>query len=259
MTRTAKREPLAAAVRSRLRMAGAEVRARLRHQPPGSWRCPPLRSHLAPLAEAAMPLLLPYFTKGGERAARQILAATAKPRGKAFRAHVEKMGSLALRLVFQALHPLVGEAVRQMAFAFAASTLATATREVNSALDLLRLALYEGLSEGEGLRELARRLGAIFDSPKRAELIARTEAQRAVYAGEVMAARQSGVVSGLKWLSAPACCDICAALDGKEVPLGAPFATGVGKNPAYSSVYHPPYHPRCRCSITQVIDPRFLP
>ncbi len=257
MTHAARRPPLAAAVRGRLRRAGAEAAARLRHQPLASARCPPLRGHVAPLAEAAMPYLLPCFARGGNRAARQILAAVG--RGKHFRPAIEKMGSLTLRLIFDALHPLVGEAVRVLAFTFAQSTLATLTREVNVALALLRGELLEGLQEGEGMRELARRVLTIFGDPARAETIARTEAQRAVYAGEVMAARQSGVVTGLKWLAAPACCDACQALDGKVVPLGAPFATGVGKNPAYSVILHPPYHPNCRCSVTQVIDPRYLP
>ena len=172
---------------------------------------------------------------------------------------VLKMGGPLLRLIFDALSPLVPEAVRRLAFAFADSTLATAVREVAVALGLLRDELSEGLSEGEGARELTRRVRAIFDDPVRAETIARTEAQRAVYGGEVAAAQRSGVVKALRWLAAPACCDVCQAIDGKEVPMGTPFATGVGKNPAYSVIMHPPYHPRCRCSIQHVIDPRYLP
>ena len=58
------------------------------------------------------------------------------------------------------------------------------------------------MTEGETIPELTRRVQSVFSrlSRERAEMIARTEAARAVHAASLLSAKESGVVSGKKWL-----------------------------------------------------------
>ena len=262
---TAVRTPqarLAAVVRGVLRRAGAEAVVRLRRHP--DLPCPPLRPWVEVLAAAAGPLLTAYFHRGGRGAARRILAAVRRrPRPKMlppnYRVKDLDWARLTPEMIFDILHPGVANAIQAMAFDFAESTLATLTMEVDEAMAALRETLGAALSAGEGLREIAARVRLIFDDRDKAILIARTEAQRSIYAGEVYAAKRSGVVKGHKWLCGPACCPKCQELDGKEVSLGQPFTTHASRKAAYAVVYHPPLHPRCRCSLLAVIDPRYLP
>ncbi len=244
-----------------LKRVGAEVTSRLRHAHISLFRCPTLFHWVGPLAEAAARYLRLYFVRGGNRAAMRIAGVMTGGRRKADFAWVCKgVGGLRnlARQIFNAAHSFVAEAVRRLSLDFAYSTLATLAKDVNDAASGLREELQEGLEEGEGLRQLAGRVRRIFTDPAKAETIARTEVQRSVYAGEVLAARQSGVVVGHRWLSAPGCCPLCCGIDGKVVRLGEPFLTGVGGNLSYSTVFHPPAHPRCRCALEAAIDPKYL-
>ena len=256
---------LAAVVRGVLRRAGAEAVVRLRRHP--DLPCPPLQPWVEVLAAAAGPLLTAYFHRGGRGAARRILEAVrhlaARPGKKMlsprYRVKDLDWARLTPEMIFDILHPGVALAIQTMAFDFAESTLATLTMEVDEAMTSLRETLGTALSAGEGLREIAARVRQIFDDRDKAILIARTEAQRSIYAGEVYAAKRSGVVKGHKWLCGPACCPKCQELDGRQVALGQPFTTAGSRKAAYAVVYHPPLHPRCRCSMLAVIDPRYLP
>ncbi len=147
---------------------------------------------------------------------------------------------------FDVFNPATLEAVRRAVFDFlAAFNQATA--------DQLREALAESLAKGETGRDLQRRLQPVF-GPQRAFTVGVTESSRAVHAGQLLAARAEGVVTGRTWLASADACDACLSLDGKTVGLGEPFAVGVGKNPAYSTVWHPPYHPHCMCAVVDEID-----
>jgi hypothetical protein len=79
----------------------------------------------------------------------------------------------------------------------------------------------------------------------RASLIARTEVVAASNQGRNLA-WQSTVAAGVsaknsvkEWIAAPDACDVCAAIDGEQVPWDQPFSTGDDM---------PPDHPACRCS-----------
>ena len=69
---------------------------------------------------------------------------------------------------------------------------------------LIKAEIVAGIDEGEGVDKIARRISRVFSDAdrKRSLLIARTETQKAVNFATVDAYRQSGVVSGKKWLTA---------------------------------------------------------
>lgn len=93
-----------------------------------------------------------------------------------------------------------------------------------------------------------------------ADRVARTETSRAVNLGRIEAMKESGTVSGVRWLLSGNPCPFCSSMDGKETPLGVPFfrrgetMTVGGKSMRldYSDTMGPPLHPQCSCAITPV-------
>ncbi len=73
-----------------------------------------------------------------------------------------------------------------------------------------------------------------------------------------MAAKDSGVVVGKKWLAkSDACKKFCKPLDGKVVGMDEPFDIQPKGGP-YAVIMYPPYHPNCTCDWQPVIDPALL-
>jgi SPP1 gp7 family putative phage head morphogenesis protein len=119
------------------------------------------------------------------------------------------------------------------------------------AVERVQEEIEEGVTIGETNDRIAERIGQIFNDPDRARRIAVTETARVMHAGQMAAAVESGVVSGMRWLASSDACERCANLDGVVVPLGKPFEiSGVGP---YSRILHPPLHPHCMCTITEEI------
>jgi hypothetical protein len=245
---------IARALRVLFRRQQREVVAKLRANPE---RVPSLNHWTQPMATAMEPLLHGYYAEGIRAAIRRIrrqLRARKRVYGT-----IRKDEGAPERILdvfdpsFDVFNPRVLDAIRDAVFAFCDATNQTATRDVGQAIQDLRRELSAGLERGEALRELTARVQEIFDDPARAFRIATTEASRAVHAGQLIAAEESGVVAGVRWLASSDACPLCLPLDGVEVPLGQPFVVA-GTGP-YASVFHPPRHPHCQCSMTEVLTP----
>jgi SPP1 gp7 family putative phage head morphogenesis protein len=100
----------------------------------------------------------------------------------------------------------------------------TQDKPLSEVKDAIQQAL-ENEAEGNG----------IF-SPARAELIARTEVQRAQIGGNLAVWKKSGLIQRVRWAvsNVPPVCDECADLDGQEFDLDDNFEP-------------PPIHANCRC------------
>lgn len=249
---------LARLLRAFLRQMGNVVRSR-----PG--QRPDLSRFAAVMVQELLPLFRIHFQRGQSETIRRIRATLAarKPKRKGVFATVTKAPNLPpiatttggpgeFQISFDVFLPQVEMMIQQMTMQFVRSTLATAQNDVATAYQLVRMELAEGLSEGETLRELNERIGRIFDDPVRAHRIAMTEASRAMHAGQMESAKESGIVEGLRWLASSDACPLCLKLDGKEVPLGTPFYVDPRGGP-YATVYHPPAHPHCMCSTEEVL------
>lgn len=145
--------------------------------------------------------------------------------------------------VFSVISPKIKEAVAKASLKFAQSTNETTSMQLNDALAKLRSELEEGLVSGDPLTLLRDRVNEIFDqaSQSRAMTIASTEASRALHEGRRIAAIESGVVSGKKWLLSSDACETCQGIarrfsDG--IPLDASFG-----DTGYGPVMGPPAHP----------------
>jgi Phage Mu protein F like protein len=151
--------------------------------------------------------------------------------------------------------PKLHQKIREQAFQFCQSTNETTDKELGEALDDLRQQFVEGLvDQGDTIPELTRRVQSVFGrlSNTRAEMIARTEACRAVHAAAIESAKESGVVSGKVWLLSGDACPYCHELAAKfkgGLALDGSFDND-GKDSPYSDCQGPPAHPNCRCSLT---------
>lgn len=118
----------------------------------------------------------------------------------------------------------------------------------NTTLEKLDATLAEGISGGEGIRELSDRVESVYgDFPAyRSELIARTEATAANAEGALEGFRQSEVATGKEWITAgdDRVRDEHAAMEGEIVGLDEDFSNGLPY----------PAEPNCRC----VLGPAFL-
>ena len=160
---------------------------------------------------------------------------------------------------WQVTNPKTQEAIQRAALDFCAETNATTSMGLNAALDATRAALSTGIIEhGEGVRELTKRIGKIFDGAEkyRARRIATSEASRAVHSAQEMQAEESEIVTGWRWLISANSCELCktVARRAPAVKLGQAFAI-VGDNPHYSTVRFPPLHPNCCLPETPIVAP----
>lgn len=160
---------------------------------------------------------------------------------------------------WKVVNPFTAAKVQRAALAFCEATNRTTTQALDAALERTRRELAAGLvTRGESVEKLTRRVNGVFDLAEkwRARRIAQSEASRAVHAGTEAAAVESQMVVGFRWLVSTDACPLCQTVARRApcVPLGQPFAI-VGRHPVYSEVRHPPLHPHCNCSMTEVLRP----
>lgn len=137
-----------------------------------------------------------------------------------------------------------------------------AAKYSDETLTLLEETLLEGIEEGDGLRELKKRVQQIgeFSASTRAETVAKTEAFRVANFSTKEAWKQTGVVKEVKWYTAKdeMVCPFCSVQDGEVVGIEENFydkgdtvegADDQTMDVTYSAVEAPPLHPNCRCYI----------
>lgn len=114
-------------------------------------------------------------------------------------------------------------------------------------------------SPGRTIGDLRAALEPWFGT-KRADVIAITEATRALASGELMAFQRAGVEE-IRWGTNhdELVCPLCGPLHGKVRKIGEPFGYFKWrKGAAPEPVFVPPYHPNCRCGISPVVKLRRL-
>lgn len=144
-------------------------------------------------------------------------------------------------------------------------------------LDKLNRTLGEGISAGEGIGDLKKRVNSVYSDidKHRAERIARTETLKASNTATLWAYKQTGYVTGKQWVVNPDACSQCAEFEGKTTGLDDTFLA-VGDSysflddndneqtitNSYDDIDVPPLHPNCRCTIIPTVgeidDPRLL-
>ena len=156
-----------------------------------------------------------------------------------------------LGVSFDLFDPLVLRAIDKATLQFCEETNATAVGDLKTAVAKLRKLLKEGLPEGKAVAQLAHEVKRIFADPSRAWRIAATESSRAVHGGALLNAKESSLKLRKEWLASSDACHRCLELDGVQKELDEPFVVdGVGP---YARIDHPPLHPHCFCSFTEVL------
>jgi hypothetical protein len=159
--------------------------------------------------------------------------------------------------VFDVTNPHLQEKINNLALSFCEETNQTTTQKLNDALANLRESFAEGMTEGERMSQLTKRVNEIFDSAEeeRAALIATTESSRSHNLAALQSAKDSGVVSGSKLLPSSGACDLCLSLADEEVALGDDFYSDPDAPDAYQDKEGPPIHPGCECVLELVLLP----
>lgn len=120
--------------------------------------------------------------------------------------------------------------------------------------DSIRAAVREAIEQGDSNHLLAEKISESYGfSEARAEVIARTETNRASNTGALNGYRASGVVDGKQWLTAD---DDLVSEECQENGVAGPNGDGVlfDLDADYpSGDVAPPVHPNCRCAIAPFI------
>lgn len=139
-------------------------------------------------------------------------------------------------------------------------------------------ALSDGILKGEGIASLRGRVASAFDaetpggdpiSRYRANMIARTETNRAQSNGVLAGWKETGAVIGKQWLLSPDACEFCEQVGAdyadKTIPLDESFydqgesltgTMGGVLSLAFDQTQAPPLHPHCKCALVPVTRSR---
>jgi HK97 family phage portal protein len=169
---------------------------------------------------------------------------------------------------FSIFQPEAKTAVKRAVLRLSAETNRTTERALRGQIKELRQSLAEALgTDANTPALLTKAVGRVFKDAEtwRAKRIALTESSRATHTGQALAAKNSGVVIGFKWLLSDDACDLCQAIL-KRHPNGIKLEETFGdvdsyaargdakKSAAYNEIPHPPAHPNCRCALLETID-----
>lgn len=113
--------------------------------------------------------------------------------------------------------------------------------------------------EGQGIDEIRRRIGGVFDDAKgyRAERIARTEAVGSANAANVAAWQLSGLVDEKEWLAVPddQTRETHAGMDGQKVKIDETFTSPSGATTQGPGMFGIPEEDiNCRCTARPIIN-----
>jgi len=146
-------------------------------------------------------------------------------------------GALAGETIYgQQLGITSSEAALQEAARKYSAELVTKVNDVTK--DRIRQSIATSLQLGEDQTAATSRLQSVIRDPKRAGVIARTEAVNSYSQGLLNFGDASGAV-GKEWQALNAI-DECNDLDGEQVGIGENFSSGDDA---------PPLHPNCRCGL----------
>jgi SPP1 gp7 family putative phage head morphogenesis protein len=212
------------------------------------------------IAMVAQPRLFAYTNAGGRITQADLLEQIGPPKKRDDAAKRGSVGSTKRQQKpepygpiewqpWDIFNPEVLLAIRRQTLSLVTATIESSRVGVVDMFRSIREQIGQGLESGEAQKEINRRVTTLFDDPLRAARIAQTEAARAMHAGQLMAAEQSQVAKGFKWLASSDACPQCLELDGKVVSLGTPFYVDP-KGGVYAVVTHPPRHPNCMCTVT---------
>lgn len=132
----------------------------------------------------------------------------------------------------------------------------------DSTLNLLKVAINDGIKNGLSITEIASSVSQVyeFSDTYRALQVAHTETFFMANEGSKLAYEQSGVVKTIRWYTSQdnRVCEFCGPLHGDIIDVDADFfkkgdvvrgADGGTLNVSYRNIGVPPLHPNCNCFI----------
>ncbi len=206
-----------------------------------------------PMQDALSPLMRPYWNSGLVQGRREMQALLVGQPITPIKSHLLRAKRKDIRFVtgqdrmFSLFNPEVLSALDRATFQFCDETNATATRDLNEAIEALRGELKEGLQHGQAYVDLAKRIEELFADPYRSMTIAMTEVPRAMNGGALIAYEKAGAEGSVWMTTSRPCKKICEPLDGEERAFNQTFVVLTTGPAVYRQIFHPPAHPRCLC------------
>jgi len=121
----------------------------------------------------------------------------------------------------------------------------------------LRNSLSEGVANGEGTKDLIKRVRSLYEyaDRTRAQSIARTEVHTAANHGKLFGYQQTGVVQKKEWLTAgdERVRETHRAVNGQTVGVNEDFHVGAGAGPAPGHIGLAEEDIQCRCTINGLL------
>jgi hypothetical protein len=154
-------------------------------------------------------------------------------------------------------NPIVKAEIKAQAADLGASVSATTAEELAAATAKVKDLVAAGsIGDDAAMTELASEYEVIFDGLEdwKARAIAVTEASRAHHEMQLLLGRESGQVTGWRWLCAAGACPVCLEIE-QDCPIvkeGEAFAV-IGTDLVYSTITCPPAHVNCLCSLEPVL------
>lgn len=215
--------------------------------PPWAVRVPRLPSTTKTIGEDAVTSILEALKS--DRLADELVPLFNERATKWANRQLEELGA---EITFDARNPLIKEHMEK----FAGEKIVAINETTREAV---RSSLLEGVRAGEGIAQLERRVGDVFDhaTKVRARRIARTEVVGASNAANLSAFEQSGLVQGKEWLSVQdsQTRDTHALLNGTIIPINEKFETVNGhKAMAPGGFGIASEDINCRCVVLPVVE-----
>ncbi len=208
-----------------------------------------LNHWLKPMVGALQPAMLRYWQAGFQRTNQRLHRLLLRRHTYKSYGQVQK----GIGINWNLFNPRIMEAVDRATLQFCQETNDTATSELNKAITELRNQLKEGLGRGEAYQAISNRVRKIFNDPARAWRIAITESSRAIHGGQMLAAKESGLKLGKRWIASQDACRLCQDMVKLgTIALDQPFWINPKGGP-YAVCQFPPVHPNDLCTWTEVV------
>jgi hypothetical protein len=127
----------------------------------------------------------------------------------------------------------------------------------------LEKTISEGVTEGESLVKIKRRVESVYQEAKgyRAERIAQTESLKTSNESAEIVYKSNGFTR-VQWFTNPGACEFCKELNATTKQIGNNFYSlgdvvtnkdGQRLEIDYRNITTPPLHPNCKCSIVPAL------
>jgi HK97 family phage portal protein len=178
---------------------------------------------------------------------------------------------------FDLVRPGLERQIRNQSIKISSEAWGTTKKQTDKRIAAMRQALVDaGVSGPNTVKALSEAVARSFGIAEgsRSQTIAATEMSRAVHAAQVYSDAASGIIAGYIPEVSDDACELCQQYDEEGNPTGSALFGFTSMEDALSQVNSgayaktdgtnttislPPYHPNCRCAVTEIFTDETIP